>query len=72
MSNLLLNSGRLAWPAVIAVAFISAAILMFDLLWRTVTMSFESLAMAFVVVLLMGAASLFAVSRLLRHRRRNI
>ena len=66
MSQRLVKSGRLAWPAVIAVAFVSLAIVVFDLLWRVVTMSFESLALGFVVALLVGAVLIFVVARLTR------
>jgi ABC-type phosphate transport system permease subunit len=72
MSNPLVKSGRLAWPAVIAVAFASVAIILFDLIWRTVSMSFESLALAFAVVLVAGAVLLFIAARLQRRRRRNV
>ena len=72
MSSWLVRTGRLAWPLVMSVAFVTVAIVLFDLIWRLVTMSFESLALAFVVVLTVGAVVLFAVTRLQKARTRNV
>lgn len=72
MSNSLRKAGRLSWPGVIAVMVVSTSIIVFDYVWRVLTVSFESLTIALVVVLFVGGIVLLTAASLLKHRRRNV
>lgn len=45
MTNVWSREHRLPWPLVFAVIIISFDVVLFDFFWRTLTVSFESLAL---------------------------
>ena len=69
MKNWLIVDGRLAWPAVVAFVYLSASLVVFDLLWRILTVSFETLALGAGLTVLLGMAVIAVLDRALRRRR---
>lgn len=62
------RDGRLAWPFVVVVAYLAAAIFLFDLAWRVTKMPIEDLlavaAVAFAIAsILLGLAIRFSRGR---------
>lgn len=69
MKNLLIFDGRLAWPPVLSFVFLSIIIVAFDLVWRTVTVSIEALAICLALITAVGLSLIFVLSRLMLWRR---
>lgn len=65
MRRLIWVDGRLSWPLVVAMTYLSALVLLFDLSWRLVTIPFDAL-----VVYAFAIAGLVAVVIGLMIRRR--
>ena len=69
MKDMLIIDGRLAWPPLLAFVFLCASAVVFDLLWRTLTVSFEALALGTGLAVLLGLALIAMFARTLRRRR---
>jgi hypothetical protein len=63
MKNRLIVNGRFSWPLLVAFLYLVATIIVFDLLWRVLTVSFEALALGAVVVAALGAGLIFVLAR---------
>jgi len=59
--------GRFAWPFVVAVAIVTALVMMFDFGWRVLIMPFESYLILYVVIVAVAIA--LAAAWLLYRRR---
>ena len=70
MNNMFLANGRLAWPPVLLFAFMCANIVMFDLIWRTFTISAEALLLCAGLVLIIGSVVIVGVGRMKRTAQR--
>ena len=66
MNNMFLANGRLAWPPVLLFFFSCATIVVFDLIWRTFTISAESLLLGAGLVLIAGCAVIVGVAWVMR------
>ena len=69
MKDMLIIDGRLAWPPLLAFILLCAGGVVFDLLWRTLTVSFEALVLGAGLAVLLGMALLAVLGRALRRRR---
>jgi len=63
MKSMFVVDGRLAWPAVSAFVFLCASVVLFDLCWRLVTMSFEALTIAGVLFVVAGLVLIAVLAR---------
>ena len=61
MTRLLWVDGRLSWPLVIVVAYISASVIIVDFVWRIVVLPFDTLLLCVVTI----GGSLFVLLGLL-------
>jgi hypothetical protein len=69
MKRLIWVDERLSWPFVIAVAYLSASLLILDYIWRIVVIPFDTLLIYATVADLGIATALIALYRALRGRR---
>ena len=64
MRNVLFTNGRLAWPPVILVMYVAATDLTLDVIWRTVSLPFESLLIWGGLIFVAGLSLLLLLFRL--------
>jgi hypothetical protein len=66
MRKLLFVDSRLAWPPVLFCVFVAVSVVVFDFIWRVITMSFESLALLAVLVAVLGTVTIFVAAPIAR------
>ena len=69
MKNGLIVNGRLGWPPLVAFLYLAATIIIFDLLWRVLTVSFAALALGAVVVAVVGVGLIAILARSIGSKR---
>jgi hypothetical protein len=62
-------NGRLSWPFVIALVYLSVSLLLLDYIWRVIVIPFDTLLIYATVAVLGIATTLIALYRALRGRR---
>ena len=70
MKSMFVVDARLSWPLVSTIVFLCASVVLFDLSWRLVTVSFEALAVAGFLFLFVGLAVIAVLARMRGTRRR--
>ena len=68
MKSTFVVDGRLAWPVVSAFVFMCASVVLFDLCWRLLTVSFEALTVAGAIFVVAGLVAIAVLARLRRAR----
>jgi hypothetical protein len=68
MKRIFLVDGRLAWPLVVTTAALTATLVVFDFAWRTLSVSFEALALVALLAVAAELACISLASLLLRRR----
>jgi len=58
------TDGRFAWPFVVTVAYLAAAVFLFDLAWRVMKMPIDELLIAASVAFAVSSAALLLVFRM--------
>ena len=58
MRSLVWVDGRLSWPLVILIAYVSALMVIFDFCWRILVMPFDQLVLYAVIIGALGAAAI--------------
>jgi hypothetical protein len=66
MTRLFWVDGRLAWPLVAIIAFLTVSLLILDYVWRVVTLQFETLLIYAAIGNIVGLIVLLAVCWRLR------
>jgi len=69
MKNWLIVNGRLRWPPLVAFLYLAATIIIFDLLWRVLTVPFAALALGAVVVAVVGVGLILILVRSIGSKR---
>ena len=68
MTRLFWIDGRLPWPLVIVVAYVSASLVAADYVWRVLVVPFDTLLLYTVIVDFAIAIVMYAVYRINRRR----
>lgn len=63
------REGRFSWPFVLTIAYLAAAVFLFDLAWRTAKMPIEELLSLSLMVFALSAIALILVFRIIARRR---
>jgi len=70
MKKLFFINRRLTWPPVILVTFLASTDVALDVIWRTVSLPFESLMIWGGIFVVVGLSLILTISRLLKARTR--
>lgn len=70
MKSLFFIKGRLTWPPVVIVTFLATTDVALDVIWRTVSLSFESLMIWGGTFVVAGLSLILTISRLLKAKAR--
>jgi hypothetical protein len=68
MKGMFWIDGRLRWPLVVGVAYVSASILIVDFVWRTLTVSAEALFICTALAFVVGGLLLISLNVMFRRR----
>jgi hypothetical protein len=71
MRRLFWVNGRLSWPFVIAVAYVSVSAVILDYVWRVVVIQFDTLLLSAIVAVVAGTILLVLGSYALRRQHRS-
>jgi hypothetical protein len=63
------TNGRLAWPLVVAIVFLTATVLSFDLTWRLLVLPFSLLATGALLIYSLVLICVIAIGFRMGHRR---
>jgi hypothetical protein len=71
MKRLFWVNGRLSWPLVVAIAYVSASAVILDYVWRVVVIQFDTLLLSAIVAVVAGTILLVLCSYVLRRQHRS-